>query len=183
MCMFSQQLQAQPLYVNNNSDIGNYPYDITTYLIYSRVGEVCSGADWAVPLTFEAGSMLTINDGSFVWTSPWNEEEICLGEAIGYGCEPVLLDFYGQRIESIYYNDFTPPLAGVTGMISTIAGVPCLGGPLMLGSSDNNWQPPALSGDYSVSINYDNQDPINPISFTSTINYMNWGFMQTLAFN
>src|SRR5690606_37618357 len=177
MCMFSQQLQTHSLYVNNNSDIGNYPYDITTYLIYSRVGEVCSGADWAVPLTFEAGSMLTINDGSFVWTSPWNEEEICLGEAIGYGCEPILLDFYAQRIENIYYNDLS--LTGVTGMISTIAGVPCLGGQLMLGSSDLNWQPPTLSGDYSVSINYDDEDTV----INSSINYMNWGFMQALAFN
>src|SRR5690606_7240819 len=103
MCMFSQQLQAQPLYVNNNSDIGDFPYDITTYLIYSRAGEVCSGHDWALPFTFEAGSMLTINDGSFVW-----QNNLCISEPIGYGCEPVPIEFYGQRINNILYDVTNP---------------------------------------------------------------------------
>ncbi|WP_277633283.1 hypothetical protein, partial [Avrilella dinanensis] len=174
MCMFSQQLQAQPLYVNNNSDIGNYPYDITTYLIYSRVGEVCSGADWAYPFTFAPGASLAINDGSFVW-----QNSNCLSEPIGYGCDPVPLDFYAQRIENIYYNDLS--LTGVTGLISTIAGAPCMGGQLNIGSTNTNWQTPTLSGDYTVLLDYD--DPFEPLSFSSSISYMNWGFMQTLAFN
>src|SRR5690554_1452880 len=173
MCMFSQQLQAQPLYVNNNSDIGNYPYDITTYLIYSRVGEVCSGADWAVPLTFEAGSMLTINDGSFVWTSPWNEEEICLGEAIGYGCEPVLLDFYAQRIETVDYAGY--PTYGFAGGVSTVAGIPCLGFQNAINTPNDDWSANLL-GDYNVTIS-------NGSTTVATINYMNWGFMQALTFS
>ena len=175
LCIFTQQMQAQPLFVNNNSNTSLYPYDITTYLIYSRTGEVCTGAYWAIPLTFDAGSTLTITDGSYLWNG------VCLSNIIGYGCEPVPLDFYGQRIESVEYEDpnITDSFAG---MISTIAGVPCLGGQLMLAFPNTNWSA-VLTGDYSASINYDNQDPINPISFTSTINYMNWGFMQTLAFN
>ena len=178
--MFSQQLQAQPLYVNNNSDIGNYPYDITTNLIYARTGEVCSGADWAVPFTFEAGSMLTINDGSFVWTSPWNGLDFCLSEGIGYGCEPVLLDFYAQRIESVDYAN--PDVSGYfAGLISTIAGTTCTGQQLQLTLSDPDIWSAALSGDYAVTIGFIDLDI--PLSFSSSINYMNWGFMQTLAFS
>jgi|SRR5690606_25652201 len=176
LCIFTQQMQAQPLFVNNNSNVNGNPYDITTYLIYSRTGEVCTEANWAVPLTFEAGAMLTINDGSFVWTSPWNNEHFCLSEAIGYGCDPVPLDFYGQRIEVVDYT--ADPTYGFSGGISTIAGVPCLGFQNAIGfPSSLNWEA-TLTPDYTVTIiDLDNNETM------ATINYMNWGFMQTLAFN
>ena len=181
--MFSQQLQAQPLYVNNNSDIGNYPYDITTYLIYSRVGEVCSGADWAVQFTFEAGSMLTINDGSFVWTSPWNGLDFCLSEGIGYGCEPVPIEFYGQRINNILYDVTNPQDYVFGGLFSSLVGYPCLGSSVGVSTpyGDSNWDS-EIFGDYTVQVFY-TDEPGEPLDVIATINYMNWGFMQTLSFS
>lgn len=172
MCMFSQQLQAQPLYVNNNSDIGDFPYDITTYLIYSRAGEVCSGHDWALPFTFEAGSMLTINDGSFVW-----QNNLCISEPIGYGCEPVPIEFYGQRINNILYDVTNPEDYVFGGLFSSLVGYPCLGSSVGVSTpyGDPDWDS-EISGDYTVTVSYGG-------STIATINYMNWGFMQTLSFS
>ncbi len=85
-------------------------------------------------------------------------------------------DFYGQRIESVDYADNDD--WWFAGLVSTTAGTGCLGAPLSLNFPDPDWYAIPGAGDYNFSV----YSGLNPLP-VSTINYMNWGFMQTLAFS
>jgi len=115
--------------------------------------------------------MLTINDGSFVW-----QNNLCISEPIGYGCEPVPIEFYGQRINNILYDVTNPEDYVFGGLFTSSSGYPCLGfSSVSTPYGDPDWDS-VISGDYIVQVLYGG-------STIATINYMNWGFMQALSFS
>jgi|GEM_PF-2147695 len=98
--LFSPNLGlAVPLVITNNSDNDNFPgmYQVNTYLGFLEDGNTCND-DWVLPFIFDPGASLTINDGSFIFQSPYNNFHDCLSNFLGYNnCEPIDLDWDGQR--------------------------------------------------------------------------------------
>lgn len=123
---------AVPLLINNNSDNNTFPgmYRVHTYLGFLEDGNTCN-EDWVLPFIFDPGSSLSIDDGSFVFQSPFNNFHDCLSNFLGYNnCEPIDLDWDGQRfsLESMLdsQNDSIPNNAYPAGLIGlSTGGVEC----------------------------------------------------------
>ncbi len=126
--------QAVPLTITNNSDNTNFPgmYTVHTYLGFLEDGNTCN-TNWVLPFIFNPGASLSIDDGSFVFQSPFNSFHDCLSNFLGYtNCEPIPLDWDGQRIlfEALidsngdYFSDNSYS-AGTIGL--STGGVDCQG--------------------------------------------------------
>lgn len=123
---------AVPLLINNNSDNNTLPgmYTVHAYLGFLEDGKTCN-EDWILPFIFEPGASLCIDDGSFVFQSPFNNFHDCLSNFLGYShCEPIDLDWDGQRftMESMldFQNDSIPNNAYPIGLIGlSTGGIEC----------------------------------------------------------
>lgn len=125
---------AVPLVITNNSINDNFPgmYRVNTYLGFLEDGNTCND-DWVLPFIFDPGASLTIDDGSFMFQSPFNNFQDCLSNFLGYNsCEPIDLAWDGQRISFealIDNNDDSFPNnsypAGTIGL--STGGVECQG--------------------------------------------------------
>lgn len=185
LCFNLQMTKAQTLYVSNTSS-GDFEYKITTYMYYTKAGDLCTGNNWALPFTFYPGSILPIEDGSFEFTSPYNGYVMCLSEPLDGTCDPHPLDWYGLRIYDVGYS-IQPDWWGFGGGVVKSAAVPCYFGdqdqlsypttataPIL-----DNWYT-EVQGDYLALI-YNHVQPYPDL--VASIQYMDWVFMQTLQFN
>lgn len=172
---------AQPLIITNTSHLGDYPYEITTYLYYTRLNSLCIAPDWGLPFTFEPDSELVIEDGSFEWTSPWTNETFCLSEFIGFSCLDIALDWFGQRI---YKLDFInePGWLGVAGIVLKSEAVPCYYNEqknLVYPYPTEIYWDSQLDTNENYLVNIFNGTDPEPVA---TIHYQDWGIFQTLSY-
>lgn len=165
---------AVPLLINNNSDNNTFPgmYRVHTYLGFLEDGNTCN-EDWVLPFIFDPGSSLSIDDGSFVFQSPFNNFHDCLSNFLGYtNCESIDLDWDGQRMlfdsmvddEGNYFPNNSYP-AGTIGL--STGGVDCSG--LNLTGS---FLPPIINANsYSLLI----LNPSNPTEQIGSVTYNRYG--------
>lgn len=177
LCFSLLMTKAQPLFIANASS-GQYEYTITTYLYYTKVGDLCTINNWAFPFTFGPGALLTINDGSFVWNN-----SVCLSEPLDGTCNPSSLEWYGQRVYDVVYTS-QPDWWDFWGGIAKSTVVPCYFGdqdqlsyPLEVNTPAGGDWSTLVQGDYSAVISEENGIPV------ATILYMDWVAFRNLQFN
>lgn len=152
--LLSCGLNATPLKITNDSFNGVKPgnYAISSYLIYCEEsilfssGGSCPSPNWPVVFDFAPGATLTIPNGSYLYTSPFNGNSFCLGQKIDPSCN-IKLGWYGQRVNSYYNTNWSLPSTPnyIFGLFSTHMGFPC-GLP-----STIPYGPPALIASYGPS--------------------------------
>lgn len=102
-------VKAVPLTIIN--DTQNYEcygeYEVFTYLGFMTAGDTCYDSR-ALPFIFAPNSQLIIDNGSFIYQSPINNNTDCISSFLGYaGCPTIALDWVGQR-----FNGFKPFIDG-----------------------------------------------------------------------